>query len=470
MLQTRVEKKIRVLVVLPVQELAEQVAKIFEQLCVNTKIKSILLTSSVAFRREQKDLIKYLNGKYYSQVDIVITTAGRLVQHLNATPGICFNDLRFLIIDEADRVMDQIQNDWLFHLSKHVQLGSSALFGRANVLSLSELLKHKRPVHKLLFSATLSQDPEKLQTFKLFQPKLFTTIAERSMFEKLLQKSTGNKESRGNFIGKFTTPAELIEKQCLTEPKFKPLTVYSLIKTNGWKKFLCFTKSAESCHRLSFVLQKLFNKEMKIEELSSKLSIGLRKKVLRDFDLGRIDGLVCTDALSRGIDVYNIEVVLSYDVPKYPQTYIHRVGRTARGGQTGTAITLLLQDEQAQFNKMLSAAGKSRLETIVLPEDVEMEYALQFANVLAELHRAITNEPVTVPEDEKVIDNIYSSNFTFKNNFFFQTEPDIFAKIQSQVLKTKVDKLDHSMPLTWQKSTPIDDDQAQKPTKKRKIE
>lgn len=470
MLQARVEKKIRVLVVLPVQELAEQVANIFEQLCVNTKIKSILLTSSVAFQREQKNLIKYLNGKYYSQVDIVITTAGRLVQHLNATPGICFNDLQFLIIDEADRVMDQIQNDWLFHLSKHVQLGSSALFGRSNVLSLSELLKHKRPVHKLLFSATLSQDPEKLQTFKLFQPKLFTTIAERDMFEKLLQQSTGNKESRGNFIGKFTTPAELIEKQCLTEPKFKPLTVYSLIKTNGWKKFLCFTKSAESCHRLSFVLQKLFGKEMKIEELSSKLSISLRKKVLRDFDLGRIDGLVCTDALSRGIDVYNIEVVLSYDVPKYPQTYIHRVGRTARGGQTGTAVTLLLQDEQAQFNKMLSAAGKNRLETIVLPEDVEMEYALQFANVLADLHRAIMNEPVTAEEDKKVIDNLHSMISTFKNNLFFlQTESDIFSKIQSQLLNT-TEKIDHSMPLTWQNIIPIEDDQPQKKSKKRKIE
>lgn len=88
---------------------------------------------------------------------------------------------------------------------------------------------------------------------------------------------------------------------------------------------------------------------MKIEELSSGLSSSVRNSVLLKFQTGKIDGIVCSDALARGIDVPNVDVVISYDAPRHVKTYIHRVGRTARAGRQGTAVTILLENELNAF-------------------------------------------------------------------------------------------------------------------------
>ena len=97
-------------------------------------------------------------------------------------------------------------------------------------------------------------------------------------------------DKRGNFLGKYTTPAELTEQFCITEYKLKPLTLFGLIKQNNWKRFLCFTNSIDSSHRLSFVLQTLCGKELVIEELSSILPLKTRQRVLQRFHAGKVNG------------------------------------------------------------------------------------------------------------------------------------------------------------------------------------
>jgi ATP-dependent RNA helicase DDX51/DBP6 len=293
LLLKRVERKIRALIILPVQELADQVAQVVKQLTVNTKLKAHLLSSSFSFAAEQAQIIDVVNGKYLSNVDILITTAGRLVEHLNKTKGFSLKSLQFLVIDEADRVMDQIQNDWLYHLNKHVKSESDTfLVGRPIALCPHDLWNTPRPPHKLLFSATLSSDPEKLQSFNLFHPKLFTTVVVQpnalSNYSSLTMEEDG--EKRGSFVGKYTTPAELTEKYIITEQHVKPLSLFTIIKENKWRKFLCFTNQADTAHRLAFVLQKLMGDEMKIEELSSALTISARKSVLQKFSLGEVNG------------------------------------------------------------------------------------------------------------------------------------------------------------------------------------
>lgn len=136
---------------------------------------------------------------YRSLVDIVVTTPGRLVEHLKYTPGFSLSRLKFLVIDEADHVMDTVQNDWLSHLQKYippeglcaffhhfsvfqpVQCVNNTCLGKqsgAPYLTLSKIeTKPMRP-QKLLFSATLSQDPEKLSNLSLFQPYLFTSVVK----------------------------------------------------------------------------------------------------------------------------------------------------------------------------------------------------------------------------------------------------------------------------------------------------
>lgn len=255
LLKDRVDRKIRALIVLPVNELAVQVLKEFRKLCEKTSLTCGLLTKFVPFETEQSQIIELFNGRYYSKVDIVIATTGRLVEHIHSTPGFSLKSLQFLVMDEADRIMEQIHNNWLYHFDAHFKEQSDAvLVGKSVSLCYGDLASEaNRQPHKLLFSATLSQDPEKLESLHLFQPKLFTAIVRQAT--KISEANTNTKNnavtapSRGEFIGKFTTPAELTEKYCVTLPTLKPLTLYALIKENSWNRFLCFTNSGESAHR-----------------------------------------------------------------------------------------------------------------------------------------------------------------------------------------------------------------------------
>lgn len=249
-LSNRVAREIRALVVLPVNELAVQVLKIFQKLCEATNLKVALISKFTPFEIEQQQLVEKFDGQYYSKVDILIATTGRLVEHIHSTKGFSLKSLKFLVMDEADRIMEQIQNNWLYHLDSHVKEQSdSILSGKPILLSYDELCNDSSgQPHKLLFSATLSQDPEKLQSLRLFVPKLFTSITKA--FESTETGADGqNVKIRGEFIGKYTTPIELTEKYCMTEAKIKPLTLYSILKENNWNRFLCFTNSGESAHR-----------------------------------------------------------------------------------------------------------------------------------------------------------------------------------------------------------------------------
>ena len=89
-----------------------------------------------------------------------------------------------------------------------------------------------------------------------------------------------------------------------------------------------------------------------------------RKRILKQFESGAIEYLVCTDALARGIDIGQVDKVVSYDCPSFIKTYIHRVGRTARAGALGTAVTIVEKSEKAKFHAMLKEAGKENVKKI----------------------------------------------------------------------------------------------------------
>ncbi|KAH8340414.1 hypothetical protein KR074_012645, partial [Drosophila pseudoananassae] len=389
LLAQRVECKIRALVVLPVAELALQVYQVISALCNKTELEVCLLSKQHKLEDEQEKLVELYKGKYYSKVDIVVTTPGRLVDHLHATKGFCLKNLKFLIIDEADRIMDAVFQNWLYHLDSHVKETTDQLLaGTQAPLCYAELQSsYGNQPHKLLFSATLSQDPEKLQNLRLFQPRLFTTVMP------VLREPTGEGEegdaeanADGQFLGKYTTPAELTEQFCVTEMRLKPLTLFALVEKYQWKRFLCFTNSTDQASRLAFVMKTLFGKhETKVAELSGNLSALVRKNTLRGFASGKINGLICSDALARGIDVADIDVVLSYEAPRHIKTHIHRVGRTARAGRKGTAVTLLTEKDQASFKKMLNDVGKGLGEEITVSPDIEVQHAEAYKRALDEL-------------------------------------------------------------------------------------
>ncbi|EDV40439.1 uncharacterized protein Dana_GF10505 [Drosophila ananassae] len=407
LLANRVECKIRALVVLPVAELALQVYQVISALCNKTELEVCLLSKQHKLEDEQEKLVELYKGKYYSKVDIVVTTPGRLVDHLHATKGFCLKNLKFLIIDEADRIMDAVFQNWLYHLDSHVKETTDQLLaGTQAPLCYAELQSSfgNQP-HKLLFSATLSQDPEKLQNLRLFQPRLFTTVMP------VLREPTGEEgdaeaDTDGQFLGKYTTPAELTEQICITEMRLKPLTLYALVEKYKWKRFLCFTNSTDQASRLAFVMATLFeNSETKVAELSGNLSALVRKQNLKSFANGKINGLICSDALARGIDVADIDVVLSYEAPRHIKTHIHRVGRTARAGRKGTAVTLLTEQDQAAFKKMLNDVGKGLGEEITVSPDIEVDHAEAYKRALDNLRARQEKQKTTKAAQKRRVAN-----------------------------------------------------------------
>ncbi|KOC60457.1 putative ATP-dependent RNA helicase Dbp73D, partial [Habropoda laboriosa] len=343
-LHSRMIPKIRCLVVVPVQELATQVYKVMGTYTSHTNLKVGLLSGASSFHQEQSSILKKsVKGDYVSLVDIVVATPGRLIDHLLKTPGFSLDDLRFLVIDEADRAAD-----WLEYLPEPHY--------RAPRLTLHNLRCSKIPAQKLLFSATLSQDPEKLNHLGLFQPILFTSVLVSGKDDDVNLDG-----AVGDFLGRYTSPAELTEQavECATE--YKPLALYQLLTRNiKIFKTLVFTNSGETVHRLAILLRSLLSeKNVIIGELSAQLTSKEREDVLTKFSAGEIQILISSDALARGIDILDIQVVISYDLPKYIKAYIHRAGRTGRAGKSGTAISILTSKQVGTFKHMLNNAHKA---------------------------------------------------------------------------------------------------------------
>lgn len=268
-LRSRVVPRVRALIILPVQDLATQVFKVFQMYSEGTPLKVKLVSGQKSFAQEQNELVAYgADGLCHSLADIVVATPGRIVDHIQKTSGFSLQQLRFLVVDEADRVMEDVQNDWLTHVELAVYSGTRTRPGPINVANAMNM---ELPLQKLLFSATLSQNPEKLQQMALYEPKLFTSVVQP---EDIVAGQGSGQQQKGeededDFVGRYTTPAELTESMLRVEdPLKKPLILANLIKQKNMRKALVFTKSIESAHYLSVLLTQL---RLSVGEISSKV-------------------------------------------------------------------------------------------------------------------------------------------------------------------------------------------------------
>ncbi|XP_014305025.1 ATP-dependent RNA helicase DDX51 [Myotis lucifugus] len=212
------------------------------------------------------------------------------------------------------------------------------------------------PLQKLLFSATLTQNPEKLQQLGLHQPWLFSTRPARGG-----PRDTDEDADSG---GKYTFPAGLSHHYVPCRLRAKPLVVLHLILHLGFSRILCFTNSRENSHRL-FLLVQAFG-GVTVAEFSSRYGPGQRKGILKQFEQGKIQLLISTDATARGIDVQGVQLVVNYDAPQYLRTYVHRVGRTARAG-TPDRPSRCSSSAGEEVPPMLTEAGVPELERTTPP-------------------------------------------------------------------------------------------------------
>eukprot|EP00095_Tigriopus_kingsejongensis_P010813 maker-scaffold385_size188773-snap-gene-0.26 protein:Tk10813 transcript:maker-scaffold385_size188773-snap-gene-0.26-mRNA-1 annotation:"dead box atp-dependent rna" len=343
----------RALVVLPVQELAAQVAQVFHAFTAGTNLRVKLLTPQRPFEQEQQDLVRR-QPQPVQMADILITTPGRLVDHLLFTHALDWAQLRYLVIDEADRVMEAIHHDWLGLLEGRLQRPA------AYPMTVATLRAAPIPLQKLLFSATLSQNPEQLQTLNLFEPRLFTSVVE--------SPSSGPAAlAQGfEFVGQYTTPAELQESLVVVQdPLKKPMILQHLLRTRPMAKAIVFTNTIEHAHFLAALLQEY---DLRVGEMSSQNS-DKRGRILNQLKSGKINILVSTDAMARGMDIGDVDLVVSYDAPKFIKTYIHRVGRTARAGVAGHALTLVEAGKgERKLRNILKEANKESVVTDTVDE------------------------------------------------------------------------------------------------------
>ncbi|XP_041079669.1 ATP-dependent RNA helicase DDX51 [Polyodon spathula] len=391
----RVICEVRVLAVLPTKELAQQVCKVFHTYTDGTSLKVVMVAGQKSFAVEQASLVQNTTGGCRSLADIVVATPGRLVDHIDKTPGFSLRQLRYLIIDEADRMIDGMHQDWLNYVVKEVyraqgslELGS--LFRRAEPgpVTAASLWQPQMPLQKLMFSATLTQNPEKLQQLGLHQPRLFTSV--HSEKQRSGQGFQPHRTASGQTEEKFNFPQGLTEYYVPCSLSNKPLIILHFLLRLKFNPVLCFTNSREASHRLYLLVRSYGG--VAAAEFSSRLSPSERKKTLKEFEQGKIQLLISTDATARGIDVDGVKCVINYDAPQFIRTYVHRVGRTARAGKAGLAFTLLLGVQEKNFLQMLRDAGSPGVQKQLIRYENLKPLIPQYENALEELQSIIKEE------------------------------------------------------------------------------
>ena len=292
---------LRALVVLPSQDLALQVRDVFENVSKGTKVKVGVLCGQKSLDEELERVVIPLGSK----VDILVSTPGRLVSHLQRSGDLLLlTHLRYLVIDEADRMFEQHFQGWLEYVLEAVQYTSphhtplSALYSTSFLPFLfpsmqMPLFKHRHitPPHistpkshptlntlnvlqpqsslqKLLFSATLSFDPEQLSILQLHRPKLYTV-------------SPATKEH----VGQSVLPSTLTERMITCKPDYKPLVLLYILFSMDHKHVLCFTHSKVSTHHLTLLLKQY---GANVDEISMSSSQEARKAAITKFISGKL--------------------------------------------------------------------------------------------------------------------------------------------------------------------------------------
>ena len=300
----------RVVVLTPTRELSIQVCDVGKKIGRFVNNLSFGLAVGGLNLRQQEQQLK-------TRPDIVIATPGRLIDHIRNSPSFNLESLEVLVIDEADRMLDE---------------GFQAEL--TEILSL--IPKHKRQT--MLFSATMNTKIQDLIQLSLQKPVRIMIDPPKTAATKLVQE----------FVR--------IRKR----EHLKPALLFQLLKHVDPKqqnRIVVFVARKETAHKLRIVLGLL---GMKVSELHGSLTQEQRLQSVSEFKSLTVPVLICTDLAARGLDIPKIEIVINYDMPKSHEVYLHRVGRTARAGREGKSITFV--GESTQDRNIVKDAIKSLSE------------------------------------------------------------------------------------------------------------
>lgn len=308
----RETRAITTLVIAPTRELALQIDQHFEGFSYYVPVSSIPVYGGgdgIAWDVQKSAMLK--------GADVVIATPGRLITHLKLG-YLSLNQVKFLVLDEADRMLDMGFYD--------------------DIVEIIEYLPEQR--QNLLFSATMPPEIRQLAKKILIDPvEINISLAK---------------------------PAEgILQTIYRVENPMKTKLIVKLLSGKDVPSILIFCSTKNSVKILEKELTKL---EFSVRAIHSDLVQKEREKVLLEFKNRKIQILVATDVISRGIDIENIDLIINYDSPRDAEDYVHRVGRTARAKATGVAITLVSRDEEKTISRIEKLIGYTIFRSPLPPE------------------------------------------------------------------------------------------------------
>ena len=300
---------VQAVVLVPTRELARQVREVIEHLGGFYGYTTIGL---IGGGRVRSDFDALERG-----VHVVVGTPGRVIDHLKRGT-LSLTNIRFAVLDEADQMLD---------------IG----FARDIDMILRSTPKTRQTA---LFSATM--------------PESISRIVYRYM--RGAQRVSVTPEQR--------TVEGVSQYYCEVQERDKFLALRYLFENRGLGRSLLFRRTKIGVDRLTAQLQSV---GVPARAIHGDLSQGQRDRVMADFRSGELEFLIATNVAARGLDIPDIEHVINYDVPQNAEEYIHRIGRTARAGKEGTAVTLVSEWEMQEWDTIRAAVGASKIGMMPVP-------------------------------------------------------------------------------------------------------
>lgn len=320
----------RVMIICPVRELATQCQSMLEQLSRFTDITCALAVGGLPLKAQEMEL--------RLRPDVVICTPGRMIDHLRNSKSIHMDDLEILVLDEADRLLE---------------LGFTE--------EVTELVR-MCPVARqtMLFSATLTSKVDQLVSLSMKRPVRISTDPLFDMAKHLVQEFVRIRPNRED-------DREAILLALCTRT----------FRTNT----IVFMETKIHAHRMMIIFGLA---GIKAAELHGNLQQKERLEALQNFRDGSVDILLCTDVAARGIDVKGVHAVINYEMPKDITTYVHRVGRTARAGRNGRAVTLTSESRRLLM-KQVSRHCHGFVKSRAVPDPVIAQWKARIESMQSDV-------------------------------------------------------------------------------------
>ena len=458
--QDKVGPKLRGLVVVPTRELVNQARDVLQTYCAGSGIKIGVAVGSRSLKEERKLLLRsrwvfdpeehrawrdkpaddldelmnwdtessddYEEGppeyvkRHFSAIDILVCTPGRLVDHIRNTKHFHLHDVDFLVIDEADRLLDESFQEWLDVVLPELNYLPPVDEFTEDLRWTLRIPPRRRNVRKVIVSATMTKDVGKLASVQLQNPRLVvssTTQARETkdddgeeskiangsaLFQippklaeyasqginnqdkplyllELLNKHIARRQQKAPSVRSATSQTSSISSTSSTEasdnsdsqsqsssiPDDSPSSrersddvQTDPRQSQQLKGILIFANSNEAANRLSRLIE-ILRPELvpSLFNFTKSSRSSTQRKALKALQTREII-IIATDRASRGLDIPNLACVINYEMPKSVKIYVHRVGRTARAGNSGAAYTLVAHNEPGWFWNVIAKGGQ----------------------------------------------------------------------------------------------------------------